>query len=148
MDLPPAVLATLQKLRLFQDLSPSQLKSLFKLCQQQSYAPDELLCRAGAESQKMFILLSGSVDILNQSGKSLVSESATTTIGEAGMLTGELRAASVRAQTDVSALVIERRPLLRLMQTDATLAIRLFRNVLIMVREKLINADQRIEEML
>jgi CRP-like cAMP-binding protein len=148
MDLSPAVLATLQKLRLFRDLSPSQLKALFKLCQQKSYAQDRLLCRAGGVSDKMFILLAGSVDVLNTSGDALVSESATTTIGEAGLLTGEPRAASVRARTAVSALVIERRPLMRLVQDDAILAIRLFRNVLAMVREKLIVADQRITEML
>lgn len=147
MDQAPALLGTLQKLPLFQDLSPSQLKLLFKLCSQESYQRDEMLCRAGGDSDRMFILLAGTVEVRTEKGMALVQETAVTTIGEAGMLTGEQRSASVVAVAPVTALAIQRRPLMRLMQQDATMAIQLYRNVLLMVRQKLIAADRRIEQM-
>lgn len=147
MDYTPALMGTLQKLPLFQDLSPSQLKLLFKLCSQESYPADEVLCRAGGDSDRMFILLAGSVEVRTDTGKTLVRETAVTTIGEAGMLTGEQRSASVVAVIPVTALAIQRRPLMRLMQQDANLAIQLYRNVLLEVRQKMIAVDRRIEEM-
>ncbi|MEW6753325.1 MAG: cyclic nucleotide-binding domain-containing protein [Candidatus Latescibacterota bacterium] len=147
MALQSSLLSTLQKLDLFQDLSPSQLKVVFGLCQQEVYEEGQLLCKAGADSEKIFILLSGSVRVLTPRGALLVTEEAVTTVGEAGVLTGEKRAATVVADTVVTALSIARRPLTRLMQQDAGLAIRLYRNVLLMVRQKLIAADQRIEQM-
>lgn len=148
MELSPSLLSSLQKLSLFKDFSPSQLKSLFRLCQQEIYVPGDVLCKAGAESDKMYILLSGEVRILTSRKAPLGEETAVTTIGEVGMLTGESRSASVVAESPVMTLAIGRRPLLLLMQQDFSLALRLFRNVLVMVRQKLINADQRIEEML
>lgn len=148
MELTPSLLATLQKLRLFQDLSPTQIKRVFGACKQESFDVDALLCRVGAESDRMFIVLAGAVEI--RSGKDLLlgRERAVTTIGETGLLSAEVRAASVKVSEPVTALVIGRRPLQLLMQDDAALAIRLYRNAMVLVRQKLIAADERLERLL
>ena len=148
MDLSPAMLATLQKLPLFRDLFPTHLKQLFNTCTQESFETGELLCKAGAVSDRMFILLSGRVAIKSPKGVELAIEEAITTIGETGLLTGERRAATVVAEEPVTALAIPRRPLIQLMQQDSTLAIHMYRNSMVIVRQKLIAADRRLEEVL
>ena len=148
MDLSPALLSTLQKLRLFADLSPTQIKRLFATCRQESYDVDTELCRAGTDSDRMYILISGSVEITSASGTVLAHEHAVTTIGETGLLSGETRAATVRVSGAASTLVIKKRALLHLMQDDASLAIRLYRNAMVLVRQKLISADERLESVL
>lgn len=148
MELSPAMLATLQKLPLFQDLFPTHLKRLFSTCTQVSFETGELLCKAGSTSDQMFILLSGSVGIRSPRGMTLTTEEALTTIGETGLLTGEQRSATVVAEEPVTALAIPRRPLMQLMQQDSALAIHMYRNSMVIVRQKLIAADRRLEEVL
>ncbi len=147
MKLSPSLLGTLQKLPIFQDLSPTQLKGLFRICQQETYEPGVSLCRVGAESDRMYILLSGTVEVSTTSHVLIVHEKAVTTIGEAGVLTGEPRSASVVTETAVKALSIDRRSLQKMVRDDAVFGIRLYRNVMAMLRQKLIAADQRIEEL-
>lgn len=148
MNLSPALLASLQKLRLFTDLSPTQVKRLFQICKQEAFGAGTVLCRAGDNSALMYIVISGGVDILGPHDLLLAHESAVTTIGETGLLSGETRAATVRASVDVSALVIHKRPLFQLMQDDSAMAIRLYRNAMVLVRQKLIAADERLERVL
>lgn len=143
-----AVLAALQKVPVFRDLSPSQLKLLFGICQQESYGPGTILCKAGAESDRMFVLIAGTVEIRTEHGVSLMSESAITTVGESGMLTGEPRSATVVAETAVSVLVIDRRSFLKLMQSDPSLGTRFYRNVVLILRHKLVASNRRIDELL
>ena len=140
MSQPSALIAVLQKVPLFVDLSPTQLKRVIAICQQEIHEPGTALCRLGGESDRMFILLSGTVEIQGVSGAALIEESAITTIGEAGMLTGEPRSATVVATTDISAMAIKRRQFMRLVQDDPSLAVRLYRNVMV--------ANQRIDALL
>lgn len=141
-------MVVLQKVKLFADLSPTQLKRLLGICQQESYETGTALCWRGNESDRMFVLLSGSVEIQGASGAALIEETAITTIGEAGMLTGEPRSATVVATSSISALAINRLPFMRLVQDDPSLAVRLYRNVMMILREKLMVANQRIDGLL
>ena len=144
----PALLAALQKVPLFGGLSPNQLQRLFGICQQESYAKGAALCRTGADSDRMFVLLSGSVEIRSETDTPLMSQSAITTIGESGMLTGEPRSATVVAEGALSVLVIDRRPFMQLMQEDPSLATRFYRNVMTILRQKLISSNRRIDQLL
>ncbi len=143
-----ALLAALQKVPLFGDLSPSQLQRLFGICQTKSYGKGASLCRAGAASEEMFVLLSGTIMIRSESDTPLMSQSAITTIGESGMLTGEPRSATVVAESDLSVLAIDRRSFLQLMQEDPSLATRFYRNVMTILRQKLIASNRRIDQLL
>jgi len=117
----PSLLATLQKLLIFQDFSPSQLMKLFGICGQEAYEKGAMLCKEGTESEQMYIILSGMVEVHTGKDMLVAYEKAITTIGETGLLTGKPRSASVVTETPVQALVINRRPLQQLMQEDPTL---------------------------
>lgn len=142
------IVAALQKVPLFADLSPTQLKRVLIICKQECHEPGTRLCTLGADSDRMFVLLSGSVDILSASGATLVHEEAITTIGEAGVLTGEARSATVIAASEVSAMAISRRSFVQLVQEDPSLAVRLYRNVMMILRQKLVVSNRRIDELL
>lgn len=148
MKLSPNLLSSLQKLRLFQGLSPRQIQRVFASCSQETFEPGARLTESGAESDRMFIIVSGAVEIRSARDLLLAREKAVTTVGETGMLSGEVRSATAIVTEAVNALVIGRRPLMQVMQDDATLAIRLYRNAMVLVRGKLIAADQRIESMI
>jgi len=96
----------------------------------------------------MFVLLSGSVEIRSETDTPLMSQSAITTIGESGMLTGEPRSATVVAEGALSVLVIDRHPFMQLMQEDPSLATRFYRNVMTILRQKLISSNRRIDQLL
>jgi len=145
MDQSSSVLSVLQKVPLFTNLSPSQLKRVLSICQQERFEAGTVLCRVGGESDRMFVVLSGSVEIQSANGGVLARETAITTIGETGILTGESRSATVVATTPVSAMVIRRRAFMRLVQDDPSVALRLYRNVMLILRQKLVGANQRLE---
>ncbi|MFC1525836.1 cyclic nucleotide-binding domain-containing protein [Candidatus Latescibacterota bacterium] len=143
---PSSALAVLQKVPLFRELSPSQVKQVFALCQHETHDAGWELCRAGTESDQLYVLLSGTVEVSSESGVLLARETAVTTIGETGVLTGEHRSAHVVASTPVSVLSLSRRAFLRVVQIDPALAVRLYRNVMFILRSKLMAANARIDE--
>lgn len=138
----------LQKLVIFRDCRAAHIREVLKICSSRTFKEGETLCTQGEESRDMYIILSGRVGIDAADGSSLLSETAVTSIGEAGMLTGELRSATVVAQTDVKALVISRSTLMPKFSEDPLLASLIYRNVLFMVRSKLIASNQRITQLL
>ena len=86
----------LQKLFIFRDCRAVHIREVLKICSSRTFKAGELLCKQGEKSEEMFIILSGSVQIDAADGSPLLSETAVTIIGEAGMLTGEQRLASDR----------------------------------------------------
>ena len=118
------------------------------MCSSRTFKAGESICKQGEKSEEMFIILSGRVQIDAADGSPLLSETAITIIGEAGMLTGERRLATVTAQTDVKTLSIGRSTLMPKFSEDPVLASLIYRNVLFMERSKLIASNQRIAQLL
>ena len=138
----------LQKLFIFRDCRAVHIREVLKICSSRTFKAGELLCKQGEKSEEMFIILSGCVQIDAADGSPLLSETAVTIMGEAGMLTGERRLATVTAQTDVKTLAISRSTLMPKFGEDPVLASLIYRNVLFMERSKLIASNQRIAQLL
>lgn len=143
-----SLLSILQKLFIFRDCKAAQVREVVKICVSHSFKEGDTICREGEESESMFVVLAGTVEIHTAGGMLLLSETAVSSIGEAGMLTGEPRSATVVAQTEVKALAINRRTLMPKLNSDPLLASLIYRNVLFMVRGKLIASNQRISQLL
>ena len=138
----------LQKLFIFRDCRAAQIREVLKICSSRTFKAGESICKQGEKSEEMFIILSGRVQIDAADGSPLLSETAITIIGEAGMLTGERRLATVTAQTDVKTLSIGSSTLMPKFSEDPVLASLIYRNVLFMERSKLIASNQRIAQLL
>lgn len=124
------------------------MRTVLQICVSHPFKEGDVICKAGDKSENMFVILTGSVEIRTAEDVPLLTEDSVTTIGEAGLLTGETRSATVVAKTAVTTLSMNRRRLLPLMNHDTALAKYLYRNVLFMVRGKLIASNQRISELL
>ena len=77
-----------------------------------------------------------------------LEQQAVITIGESGLLTGAPRSATVLAKTKVTTLSLHKRRVEQLMKSDPQLSTLLYRNVMSMVRDKLVASNQRIAELL
>ena len=96
----------------------------------------------------MFIVLTGTVAICSAGGLGLLEQKAVITLGESGMLTVASRSATVLAKTKVTTLSLHKRRVEQLMKSDPQLSTLLYRNVMSMVRDKLVASNQRIAELL
>lgn len=89
------------------DIIERQLPSGFlkKFFIRKKVKPDEMLCWEGDESDSFFFIHSGELEVLkldpHRKFKKLGIMKAPTVAGELGFFTGELRAACLRAATDV-----------------------------------------------
>ena len=102
----------------------------------------------GEQSTRMFVVLKGTVAVGTAEGLTLMTEEAITTIGETGALTGEHRSVTVIALTDCNVLEINRVSLIDLLREDASLASRVNRNVMMSLRQKLVTANGKIDELM
>ena len=114
-------LEALKKVPFFEGLGPSQVKHLLEICHARAVARGEKLCQMGQQSDRMFVVLTGTVSIGTAEGSTLMTEEAITTIGETGALTGELRSVTVIATTDCQVLEINRVSLNDLLKTDTSM---------------------------
>jgi CRP-like cAMP-binding protein len=138
----------LRKVPFFEGLSPTQVKNLLQICHAKALAKGDRLCSAGEPSNRMFVVLTGTVAIGTAEGSTLMTEAAITTIGENGALTGESRSVTVEAMTDCNVLEINRVSLNDLLREDASLASRVYRNVMMSLRKKLVTANEKIDELM
>lgn len=148
MNSDPKTLEVLRKVPFFEGLSPSQVKNLVNICHAKALAEGELLCKAGEPSNRMFVVLAGTVSICTSEGSTLMTETAITTIGETGALTGEPRSVTVTALTDCKVLEINRVSMNDLLKADASLASRIYRNVMMSLRRKLVTSNKKIDELM
>lgn len=138
----------LKKLFIFRDCRAGHIRTVLKICSSRTFKAGETLCKQGEKSEELFIILSGRVQVDAADGSPLLSEIAVTIIGEAGMLTGQPRLATVSAQTDVKTLVISRSALMPKFSEDPLLASLIYRNVLFMERSKMIASNERINQLM
>ncbi len=143
-----SMFAIFQKLPLFRDCDSSQIWEVMHICDSRIFEPGEELCHSNETSDAIFILLAGTVEIRTSNNLTLLEQHAVTTIGEAGMLTGETRSATVVAKTKVTTLGMYRRRLEPLMNGDLKFSALLYRNVMCTVREKLVTSNERIAELI
>lgn len=96
---------------LFGDLDPEDLERLAQSTREQTWAPDELLCRQGAWSDDVFLLLRGSVRtwVMDPQGqpRMLGDSFAGACLGEMAALDPAPRTATLTALTEVKALVLD-----------------------------------------
>ena len=104
------ILARLRELSLFQPLTSEELQSIACKVRPSVYGPPERIVVQGDQGTSLFILDSGTVDILVQEKEKIplkVAElQAGAVFGEMALLTGDPRTATVRAATEVVILEV------------------------------------------
>ncbi len=105
-------LHALRSVELFTGLHLEELQGLAARLQSSPFRSGEIIARQGETADCLFILVSGTADVLVSSvagDASRVAELAPGSFfGEMGLMTGEPRSATVRAATDVVCLRLEK----------------------------------------
>ncbi len=152
-------LAILHQTDIFDEFAPAQLEHVARLCEEKHFGVGDIVFEENSASDELYVIASGEVEILVD--PSLVSDqpgvsSRPTTIatlrrgqsfGEIALVDQGLRSASARsASHDTRLLVIPRRKLMALCDSDPALGYRLMRNLAGDLATKIRNTDLKIRE--
>ncbi len=100
----------LREVPLFAELSPDDLKQIADVAREQLYSDGATLCREGEEGNEMYVLAAGQVRVVKASNgmeKVLATRRVGDFIGEMAIVESAPRFATVRAEGEVRALVID-----------------------------------------
>ena len=136
----------LKKIPIFKGLSPSQVQAVLKICKPQSYQATEVVCASSTPSDEMYILLSGQLGVITADEVQVATLDPVTTVGEMGLMTKKDRVASVRASQPSSVLVLPRAAFEYLMRRDADIQARIYRNVIDVLSDKIVNDNVRLRD--
>ncbi len=100
----------LKSVTLFENLDNKYLKTIHKACTPREFAAGEALVEQGTAGVGLFIIVSGSVKVVKETGAGekleIASHGAGEVIGEFSVLDGAARTAHVIAESDTSCLLL------------------------------------------
>ena len=137
----------LQKIPLFQGLSPSITAKILSICKHEVFSEGHTLCLDKSPSDEMYILLTGGVSILNQEGVRVASILPVTTICEMGVITGEPRSATVEVNIPSNIFVLPKNRFDHILAEDDGVRSLLYRNVISVMATKLQNDNSRMADL-
>lgn len=122
----------LQQVPMFRELAPGRLKLLAFTSERVTYSPGEYLFSQGDQADAAFVILDGKAQVILETAADplVVAElGRNDLVGEMGILTETPRSATVRAETSVIALRIDKRIFLELLQQVPALSIAILREM-------------------
>src|SRR5438034_1351300 len=128
--------------RIYPTLTPAQLDRVAAHGRRRHVAAGEVLVQPGESASRVFIVVSGRIDVVRPwaSEEVVVSFTPGMFTGEATMLSGRRGLAEIRAGADGEVIEVGRDDLLALIQTDSELSA-IFMRAFILRRVELINRN-------
>lgn len=124
----------LAQVPLFAGLSPRHLKRLSDLTEESRFMEGAKVVRQGDSGDAFFVILEGEAKVLGPSGRVLSRLLPGEYFGEISLLDGGPRTASVVAETPLTMLALSRSSLLRVVQREPAVGVRLLGHVAMMLR--------------
>ena len=141
-----ALVQVLKKIPIFKDLSPPQVRQVLSICTPRFYQPQNTICKGGASSEDIYILLSGKLEVATAEGIEVADITPVTTVGEMGVITGQPRSATVTAAQPSHFLVLPKSRFDYLLREDVDMRARVYKNVVDILAHKLINSNVRMRD--
>ncbi len=117
----------LRKVELFREIPAQELELIVRLCTVLHFAPGERFISQGDESDGLYILVAGEVEV-SKNGLGIVNVSqAGDVIGEMGVLATQMRAANCTALVETTALHIDQTDFWDLLERSPLLSVRVIR---------------------
>jgi CRP-like cAMP-binding protein/GNAT superfamily N-acetyltransferase len=147
-DVLPQIAHVAQAMPLFHGLNDEQIKRLASVCALSRFAAGEILFNEGSTSDRLYIVIDGTVDItIDSTGNLVGSVGSGDCLGELSLLAAAPHSATATAQTQVEAAVLERQDLTDLIRLRPDIGLHLYKNLAIGLGEKLkratLSATQR-----
>ena len=141
-----ALIQTIKKIPFFKGLSPSQVQTVIGICTPKTFPMEEIICQEGAESDELFIFLSGELGVITSDGIQVATILPVTTVGEIGIVTRQTRTATVKATKSSNLLVIKKAQLDLVMKADMDLQGKVYRSLIEILAQKIVNDNVRIRD--
>lgn len=117
----------LQKVSLFQSLSPDELKQLSEKCESLQLRKDTVICKEGDLADALYIIKSGIVQVYctdYKGNKKIISHLMQGDyFGEMALLTDEIRKASASAFSDVELIKIKKEDFTNLIKSNSNVSL-------------------------
>ena len=125
---------SLAQVPLFAGLSPRHLKRIGDLTEEVRFMEGASVVRQGDAGDTFFVILEGEAKVAGPSGRVVNRLRPGEFFGEISLLDGGPRTASVVAETPLKMLSLSRSSLLRLVQREPAVGVRLLAHVAMMLR--------------
>lgn len=149
-------LALLQAMPLFAGLRDAQLQAVSTVLRPRSVLADAVILCEGDESDALFLLASGTVEVTKRFGfaveervaptkqKTLIRLTAPQFFGEMGLLERSERSATITARTACDLLVITCADFEQLAEADHEIGYRVVRNIAVVLAQRLRRTDREV----
>lgn len=147
----------LKQADIFYGMSPTQLELIDSYCQDKSFAAGEVIFPEGANSNELYIIVQGEVEILvnpalvsdqpeERESVAIATLRSGQSFGEIALVDQGLRSASAMAKQNTRLLVLPREQLIRLCEAYPQLGYRLMYNLAADLALKMRSTDLRIRQ--
>ncbi len=141
-----ALVQIIKKIPVFEQLSPNQVQSLLSICVSKTCDADDVLCAHGTPSDEMYVLISGELAIVTPDGTRVATVKPVTTVGEMGLVTRQVRAATVQATKPTKVLVLNKGQFEILLRNDPGVQARIYRNIIGILSDRIVNDNVRMRD--
>lgn len=142
----PALVQIIKKIPVFEQLSPNQVQKLLSICVSKTCDADQVLCAHGTTSDEMYVLISGELAIVTPDGTRVATVKPVTTVGEMGLVTKQVRSATVQASKPTKVLVLNKNQFENLLRDDPTVQARIYRNIIGILSNRIVNDNVRMRD--
>ena len=140
-------ISSMKKIPLFQGISDDAYFNLIQMCQIITIQEDQRIINIGEDSNELFILLRGKVQVMSDSTCILTYVEPIQLVGEIGFFTGMRRSATVTASTESTLILIYKHELFSLFDQNGILGNRILLNAISDLADKLLAENKYIEEL-
>lgn len=141
------VIPILNKISIFSALSDKQLYKIFKLLKRTEYKKGDMVFEQGDDPSNIFIILSGSVELVLNTGKSFLVKARFeegACFGETAVIGIQKHTASAVAVEDTKLIVLPKKALFNIWETDKELFGILILNIAREACRRLNQADETL----
>lgn len=119
------------KIPLFKGYSPTQVRLALGMCEHRVLEAEEILFKAGAPPEEMFILVAGELARLTADGMVVEEILPVTSVGEVQLMTGQAHSATLQVTKSSHVFAISRFRLERMLRGDLDVQIKTYKNLTI-----------------
>jgi CRP-like cAMP-binding protein len=125
----------LQEVSLFAGVPKRHLRRIAALTKEARFERGSSIVRRGERGETFFLILEGTAHVVRTGGLPPIELSAGDYFGEMALIDGDVRSASVVAQTDVRCLRLSRTPFMKMLKAEPELCIVMLRHFVGRIRE-------------
>jgi len=140
------LVAILNKIPMFSKIGFAEAEHVLSICHPREYGAGETLCKEGTPPLEMYILLTGELSVVKEQVE-IATLKPVVPVGEMGVVTGEMRTASILTKVPSRLLVIRRVEFDALIRRNIDLGFLIFKNLAKTLSHRLASTSVELEHL-